>query len=377
MPTWEHRLEALVQAVSTVGADLSLPAILQRLVEAACELTDATFGALGVLDEDAEQLSEFVAVGVDDATRHAIGDLPSGRGVLGVLISDPRPLRLDRLEKHSASVGFPPGHPPMTTFLGVPVCVRGKVFGNLYLTEKRSGAVFDEVDEALVERLAAAAGIAIENARLHARVRELALLSDRERIARDLHDKVIQRLFATGLALEGISRLARRPEVAAGIERAVSDLDDTIREIRTTIFDLGQCRVPSDITDALSALVEEFSATLGFRPALEADLQGASIPASLAEHLLGSAREALANVARHARATAVSMQVRMDDGELTLEVSDDGQGLPERHPERARLNGHGLRNLAARADALGGTFRIRSPESGGTVLTWTVPVPKG
>lgn len=373
----ERRLEALVRAVSTVGADLSLPAILQRLVEAACELADATYGALGVLDDDGEGLSEFVTVGVDEATRRAIGELPSGRGVLGVLISDPRPLRLDRLDDHPASVGFPSGHPTMTTFLGVPVCVRGKVFGNLYLTDKRSGTAFDETDELLVERLAAAAGIAIENARLHARVRELALLSDRERIARDLHDKVIQRLFATGLALEGISRLAQRPEVAAGLERAVSDLDETIREIRTTIFDLGQCRVPSDIVDALEALVDELSVTLGFRPSLEVDLQGASVPASLADHLLGSAREALANVARHAQATAVTVSARMEQGELTLEVTDDGRGLPERHPDRPRPSGHGLRNLAARAEALGGTFHIRSPGSGGTVLTWTVPVPKG
>jgi signal transduction histidine kinase len=377
VPSWEQRLEALVAAVSTVGADLSLPAILQRLIEAACELVDATYGAMGVLDEDGEELSEFLAVGVDDDTRRTIGELPRGRGVLGVLITDPRPIRLARLADHPASVGFPPRHPAMTSFLGVPVSVRGKVFGNLYLTDKRSGEPFDEADELLVARLATAAGIAIENARLHARVRELAILSDRERIARDLHDKVIQRLFATGLALEGISRLASRPEVAAGLERAVNDLDETIREIRTTIFDLGQSRVPSDVTQALSELIDELSPTLGFRPSLSVDLAGATLPASLVDHLLGSAREALTNVARHACAASAQVTVVLDHDELTLEVTDDGKGLPARRSDAGRTSGHGLRNLGARAEALGGTFRARSSDGGGTTLTWSVPLPKG
>src|SRR5262245_3469162 len=201
--------------------------MLLRIVESSVELVDARFGALGVLDETHTRLAQFITVGIDAARRQAIGDLPEGHGILGLLILDARPLRLPDLRRHPDSYGFPPNHPPMTTFLGVPIRVRDEVFGNLYLTDKRSGGEFTSADEELVVGLAAAAGVAIENARLHARVHELALVQDRERIARDLHDTVIQRLFATGMSLQGTARLVRTDPDAAveRIEGAVDDLD--------------------------------------------------------------------------------------------------------------------------------------------------------
>ena len=216
-------LRQLLDAVQSVASDLDLPSMLRRITQSAVDLVDARYGALGVLDESKRRLGQFITIGIDDEGRHAIGHLPTGHGILGLLISDAKPLRLPDLSEHPASSGFPPNHPPMTSFLGVPIRVRDEVFGNLYLTDKVSGEVFTDIDEELVVGLAGAAGVAIENARLSERVRTLALTEDRERIARDLHDTVIQRLFATGhvAAEHGTARAHRhqrgdRPDRAGG-----------------------------------------------------------------------------------------------------------------------------------------------------------------
>ncbi|MBV9098351.1 MAG: GAF domain-containing protein, partial [Frankiaceae bacterium] len=162
------RLQALFQAVVSIGSHLELPAVLHSIAATAAELADAHYAALGVLDPaDPERLSQFVTVGINDELRADIGDLPHGRGVLGVLIREPRPIRLADLAGHPASYGFPPGHPPMRTFLGVPIAIRGEAFGNLYLTEKRGGGEFTEADEQAVVALASAAGLAVQNARLY------------------------------------------------------------------------------------------------------------------------------------------------------------------------------------------------------------------
>src|SRR5688572_19292097 len=239
-----RQLRRLLDAVLVVGSGLDLAAALQRIIEAAAELVHARYGALGVLDETGNALSEFITVGVSESQRAAIGPLPKGHGILGLLIADPKPLRLPDLGEHPDSFGFPPNHPPMTSFLGVPIRVRDQVFGNLYLCDKADGDVFSDIDEEMTVALAAAAGVAIENARLHARVADVALFEDRERIARELHDNVIQRLFATGLALQGTIRLAGNPEVEARLHRAIDDLDDTIRELRSAIFELNIARQP-------------------------------------------------------------------------------------------------------------------------------------
>jgi GAF domain-containing protein len=173
-------------------------------------------------------------------TREAIGHLPEGHGILGLLIIDPRPLRLPDLNEHPDRFGFPPNHPPMTSFLGVPIVVRGEVFGNLYLCDKVGGDVFTDVDQELAVGLASAAGIAIENARLHARVADFATLEDRERIARDLHDTVIQRMFAIGLGLQSTLRLVSDVDVRTRLLSAVDDLDTTVRDVRAAIFGLNR-----------------------------------------------------------------------------------------------------------------------------------------
>jgi signal transduction histidine kinase len=167
-----ERLRSLLDAVIAIAGDLDLQVVLHRIAEVAATLVDAEYAALGVISEDGRSLAQFLVVGVDDELVARIGSLPAGHGVLGKLISDPRPLRLDNLADHAESFGFPANHPPMRTFLGVPIRVRESVYGNLYLTEKRGGGTFDEADEAIVLGLAAAAGVAIQNARLYTETRQ-------------------------------------------------------------------------------------------------------------------------------------------------------------------------------------------------------------
>lgn len=347
--------------------------MLQRITQAAVDLVDARYGALGVLDPTGTRLSEFITVGLDDEQRRRIGELPEGHGILGHLIVDAVPLRLPDLTEHPNSFGFPPGHPPMRSFLGVPIRVRDTVFGNLYLTDKTTAEVFTDVDEELVVGLAGAAGIAIENARLSERVRELALAEDRERIARDLHDSVIQRLFATGMSLQTTNRLvvADPPMAQERIERAVDDLDVTIREIRTAIFGLEQRRTSSTgLRAALLAIARESAGAIGAEPRLTlAGPMDTLVPAPIADAVLAVVREALSNVARHAAAGTVEVEVAVDR-DVAVRIHDDGVGLA---PDRS--DGNGLRNLRERAVRLGGAATITSGASGGTTVEWCVPLP--
>ena len=367
-----RQLRRLLDAVLTVAGDLSLPDVLRRIAESARELVDARYCALGVLDPSRTFLSEFITVGLSDDERAAIGELPKGHGILGLLILDPKPIRLPDLNEHPDSFGFPPNHPPMTTFLGVPLFVRGEVFGNLYLTDKVGGDPFSDLDEDLAMALAGAAAVAIENARLHERSNEMTLLEDRERIAHDLHDTVIQRLFATGLALQGAARLVENPEARTRIDQAVDDLDTTVRQVRSAIFELDTRRVPGrslrrDILD----LVTDSARAIGFEPVVRFDGPiDAAVDDTVAEQLLAALREMLANVARHAHAETASVEVAVGDG-LTARVIDDGRG----GAVGPTAVGHGIRNLVQRAQACGGEFTIGPrPDGPGTVACWAVPV---
>jgi len=535
-------MSALLDAVVAVSADLELAEVLTRIVSSACNLVDAKYGALGVLAADGERLVEFVTHGVTPAERERIGDPPSGHGVLGLLIREPRPRRLEDIAGHPDSYGFPPGHPPMHSFLGTPVRIRDEVFGNLYMAEKQGAPHFTADDEDMLVALAAAAGVAIENARLYdrsqhqrrwseaisemtqvlleggeeqsaltlmaARARDLAsarlavvalydgdgdlivraihgrsghtqgtpldagvgvalvgghwgevvasrepllllsqpgeqpaedgaaelrdlgrieahgptallpivvgednvgllavawgsdvdggvsdvvaplagfaqqsglalvaaraqlnrartvLLEDRDRIARDMHDHVIQRLFATGLSLQAASRLAQQSAVRARLEDAVDDLDDAIKDIRRTIFELQHSRAVGGLRDEIEDVVRSSEGSLGFVPNLELGPL-AALPSELEADVVAVVREALANVARHARATQVRVHVSSTD-ELRVEVADDGVGVA---PSSARS---GLMNLDERARSHGGSLAVRPGEPQGTVLTWKV-----
>lgn len=362
-------LRQLLDAVITVGSNLDLGSVLRHIVESAVSLVDARYGALGVLDESGTRLSQFITVGMDDETYRAIGTLPEGHGILGLLIVDPKPIRLPDLHEHPDSFGFPPNHPPMNSFLGVPVRIRDQVFGNLYLTDKTTGEVFTDIDEELVVALAAAAGVAIENARLHVKVQEIALVEDRERIARDLHDTVIQRLFATGLRLQAAARLSERPEVIERVVQAVDELDLTVKYIRTAIFGLeGSLRADGGLRQRVLAKTNEAAAPLGFDPQVLFDGPVDTVADDLATELLAVLGEALTNVARHAQARRVDVEV-VTGKDIVLRVTDDGRGLPQ----ELRAEGRGMGNMDARASRLGGTFVARPGPASGTVVEWRVP----
>jgi signal transduction histidine kinase len=527
-----ERLRALLDAVVAIGADLELRPTLERIVVSACQLAGARYGALGVIGAD-RTLVEFITHGLSLEEHRAIGDLPTGRGVLGLLIDEPKPVRMPDITQHPRSYGFPEHHPPMHSFLGVPVRIRDHVYGNLYLAEKRDGAQFTDDDEQIVTALAAAAGVAIDNARLYTvaqrrqqwlsaaaeitellvgrvrrtealeliarRAREVAaaelvlvlvhddeaglltvevadsgrdelgrltgavlpagqtlfddalaerrqvvveslakaaswpvpvpdrpatvvplassdafhgllvmvgaatggdqredltmlsafagqaalaferalaqeerelfvILEDRERIARDLHDVVIQRLFATGMQLQTAARLAGRPEVSDRVNAAVDDLDATIRDIRSAIFEL-RTPMSSELRSEVRELVAAAADQLGYRPAME--LVGpldSAIPQGYRADLLAVLREALSNVVRHAGATAVQVIVKAQAGVVTVSVSDNGCGVP------ADANRSGLDNLSARAARAGGTFDVRPNTPQGTIVEWRVPL---
>ncbi|MDX6347745.1 MAG: hypothetical protein QOF84_2535 [Streptomyces sp.] len=538
------RVHSLLEAVLSVGRELDLAQVLQRIVEAAVVLVDAEYGALGVIDEEqAQRLSQFLPVGMAEEQIKAIGPLPSGHGILGELIRHPEPLRLEEIAEHSASYGFPANHPPMHSFLGVPIRVRDQVFGNIYLTEKRGSKEFDGEDESVLSTLAVAAGVAIENARLyeesqlrrrwleanaaitssllsgvdgtrvlelivdHARgilaadlgvlavpvdgsddlqvalatgidaeshrglvlpregsfvgaamlasetitsaevakdpratagpprwqglgpavavpmvtgggvrgvlllarlegaaaftqaeaapllgfagqaavameladrrrdAEQIALYEDRDRIARDLHDLAIQRLFATGMTLQSAVRFVQHPEASERLLRAVDDLDETIKIIRSTIFGLRSHEngpAVQGLRVRTVRVIEGAVPTLGFTPSLRMEgLIDTDVPGSVREHVVAVLGEALANVARHARAGAADVSLVVRSGELTLTVADSGVGIRDGGVRS------GLRNLAERAEQLGGELTLDAPSGGGTRLVWRVPLPAG
>ncbi|HYA00197.1 MAG TPA: GAF domain-containing protein [Candidatus Binatia bacterium] len=367
-------ISRLLDAVVALSAERSLASVLQKIVETAAELSGARYGALGVIGPGASGLEkglvEFITTGMDEARRHAIGHLPEGRGILGLLVTDPRPRRIADLTKHAAAYGFPRHHPPMRSFLGVPVRVRDQVFGNLYLTEKQGAAEFSEADEEVVVALAGAAGVAIENARLHERLDQLAVSEERERIARDLHDTVIQRLFATGMGLQGLVGRLDDSDVRDRVQQAVDELDETIREIRGTIFHLEARDDSGGLRARILDMVSEAAEGLGFEPRVRFDGPvDAAVSKGIAEELLKTLREALSNIARHAQATAVEVLVAIGSGGVTLRISDNGVGLRG----DGHHGGHGLDNMKARAEALRGSFSLSRRPQGGLVVTWKVP----
>ena len=285
-------------------------------------------------------------------------------------MANPEPLRLSQLSAHEESFGFPPGHPPMTSFLGVPIKVRDEVFGNLYLTDKVGWNEFTREDEALVTSLAIAAGIAIENTRLHRLVQEHAISDDRDRVARDLHDTVIQTLYGAGLSLQGIAGAAQATDVADQVSAVATTIDDAIIQLRSTIYELGLTGGELGIRARIISLFRELTVVAGFE--VHSSFCGpvdSAISEVIAEQLLATVREAVTNVGRHAQATQANVRLSAASEECLLQVTDNGRGLGLR--ERTD-GGLGLNNMRRRAEKLHGSFEVRS-QCGGTVLTWRVP----
>jgi signal transduction histidine kinase len=362
------KLRRVLEAALLLEADLDLPILLRHIVDEARSMTNARYGALGVLTEDGLSLSDFITVGLEVDEEERIGSRPTGLGVLGLLISDPKPIRLAQLRSDPVSYGFPPNHPPMTSFLRVPITVRDAVYGNLYLTDKIGRSEFSSDDEALIGALAIAAGIAIENAR----VQEVAIYEERDRLARDLHDTVIQRLFAIGLSLQSLAGNPSASGISDRLQGAIADVDNTIRQVRTSIFELASEGIGRGIRANVLSLLQELRPVLDFD--VHASFEGpvdAAIPDLISEHLLVVIREAITNIGRHANATQASLIMSVDDGQCRLQVIDNGFGISE---SPSRVEGLGLGNLRRRAEKLYGQFEIGCPDTGGTVLSWQVPL---
>jgi len=372
------RERMLIEAGLALASEIDLDALLQRIVELATEITGARYGALGVLDPD-RRIARFITVGVTDEERAAIGDPPTGHGILGVLVDHAMPIRLSDLTQDPRSYGFPPNHPPMRSFLGVPVSSRGRVYGNLYLTEKRGAAAFDEDDQASIEVLAAQAGVAIENAQLVAdmavaerELRRLEVLEDRERIAKELHDGVIQALFAVGMGLQGVAAASREDDLTRRVENAVDDIDRTIRDLRNYIFGLRPgILADRQLDEAIRDLCAEFEERAGVVTVVDVDPNVAARLASVANDVVQLIRESLANVGRHAQAVTCRVELRAGaDGGAALVIDDDGAGFDPADPS----TGMGLANLRARTESMGGELEIASVPGEGSTITARLPL---
>jgi signal transduction histidine kinase len=372
----DQQLITLCDAALSIASDLSLSDTLKRIVVSAAELVGARYAALGVPDESGGFLAEFVTTGLTEEQVARIGHRPRGHGLLGVILHEGKSLRLRNLNLHPRSVGFPPNHPPMTSFLGVPVAFKGERVGDLYLANKRGAEEFTAKDQRLVELLAAHAGIAIENARLYTRVQRLSVVEERQRIGMDLHDGVIQSIYAVGLTLEYVQAQLEDGELTGASERlrgAVEGLNAAIRDIRSYILDLRPRRFDGeDLVVGLERLLAEFKAntlmTVSFHADPEAD-QRLGPEARLA--LFHIAQEALSNAARHSRASQVEVRLDGSGRGVTLSLRDNGRGFNVAHAER-RV-GHGLMNMRDRATALGGELAIERLRSGGTEVRVTLP----
>lgn len=362
-----RRLEALDAATVAISQELSLDRVLQLIVDSVRPLVAARYAALGIPGEQGS-MERFITSGISDEQRRAIGHPPRGRGLLGVIVREGRAVRLPDVGRDRRSVGFPDNHPPMTSFLGVPVRVEGRPVGNLYLTDKEDALEFSQDDLRLVEAFARHAGLAIHNAQMHEELRQLAILQERERIAQDLHDGSIQSLYAVSLSLEDIEDLMRSdPSGAADrIDHAIDSIHSTIQGIREFIMGLDpEARSAVDLLAGLTQLADEFERSTLIEVELTSD-PDVSIGPEEALQLVQLTREAMSNVARHAEASKVNVSVEDRREMLRLSIIDDGRGFD---PGAARVPGHhGLTNMNARAEALGGTLDIDSDDSGTRVI---------
>ena len=362
------RLRDLVEGAAAVAGQTDLQAILATTVEIAMDLTGAPHGALGVVGEHGG-LVDFVHAGLDPNETEAIGGPPQGRGVLGVISREGKTVRLGHIAEHPDSVGMPSHHPAMGPFLGVPVRAGPNLFGNLYLTDKEGG--FTEEDEALVEALAMIAGTAIRTVRLQQRLQSLAVAEDRERIARDLHDAIIQNLFAVGLSLQGQALKVVDPEVRRALEQDVESLDQTITSLRGFIFDLG---TPGSDERTLRSEIRELVTRLAGPHDTEVQVTYTgtldTLPRRVIEDAIQLIRESLSNSLRHSEASRVTIELHGGDDRLALLISDNGIGFDP----AAVAWGLGLTNLRERATRAGGQISIDSEAETGTTVRAALPL---
>jgi signal transduction histidine kinase len=371
-------LAAVDEAARAIAGVGDLEDVLQLIVDRVRDLVNASYAALGIAAPDG-RMERFITSGIDPHQRHAIGPLPEGRGLLGLIIREARSYRIPSIADHRDSYGFPPSHPPMTSFLGVPIRANAASIGNFYLTDKVGATEFSAADQRIVELFARHAWIAIDNARLHGQAGRLAVTEERDRIGRDLHDGIIQSLYAVGLSLEDVLEMMTESpgEAAQRVDAAIESINLSIRDIRNFIYGLQpEAGDGSHVVAGLAALAEELRH--GGLVDVDADLDPAADPGLTAEagtEVLHLVREALSNAARHARARRIALTLRTALEGTILEIADDGVGF-----DAARDHGashHGLANMQARAEAIGGNLEIRSEPGSGTRVILTLPPADG
>jgi signal transduction histidine kinase len=366
----KSRIDALSDAVAALTAELSLDRVLRRIAEIAAHLVGARYAALGVPDGTGG-LAQFLTYGISEAHIAQMDHLPIGRGVLGALLTDTDPIRLDDLSKHPGAVGFPEHHPPMRSFLGVPIISKGVHLGNLYLCDRLDGKPFTAEDEQLVTMLAGHAAIAIENARLSESLRRLAIIEERDRIAMELHDGIIQQIYAIGIKLD-IARIAgdASPELSAQLLTATADLNRVIEDLRRYIRDLHlSVNYTVSLQEQFRDLADNFRQVCTARLVMDIAPTFRGLTEGIVHALVQVGRELLSNIARHAGATEVYLTLEEDGRGVVLETSDNGCGFDPQSVQR----GHGLDNMAARAASMGGVFRVTSQAGRGATFTVVLP----
>jgi signal transduction histidine kinase len=367
-------LKAVDEAARAIAGLLDVEEALQLIVERVRALVGARYAALGIVGPD-DQIQRFITSGMTQHERAAIGPLPRGRGLLGLIMRKARSYRIPNIAGHPDSSGFPPNHPPMTSFLGVPVTSQGRSVGNFYLTDKAGATEFTADDQRLVELFALHAGIAIDNARLHQQAADYAIVQERDRIGRDLHDGIIQSLYAVSLSLEDLPEmmLASPDEAEGRVDAAIDSLQASIRELRNFIYGLRpETFDGADVPAGLVALAEQFRYNTLVEIEIDVDPRAAEdLPEEHGIELLQLVREALSNAARHARARHLELSFRREADGPTLVIADDGVGFdPSGHVAAGH---HGLANMTDRAEAIAATMRVESAPGTGTRIIVALP----
>jgi len=362
-------VQALSDAIGGIAGILTVEDVLELIVDRVRGLVGAKYAALGILAEDRLRIERFITSGISPEQRRLLGDPPQGHGLLGLIIKEGRSLRITDISAHPESYGFPPNHPPMTTLLGVPVRLKNRIIGNLYLTDKIDAQEFSDDDQRLVELFAAHAGVAIENARLHEAVQYLAVVDERERIGKDLHDGIIQSLYAISLSLEDVPELMADDanEAAGRVDRAIDNLNAAIADLRQFVVGLRPEHVDrTDFIGLLAMLADQVRRDGVIAVDLDLPAERVDLPAHTRGEVLQIAREALSNTARHAGASTARVSLRREDHALRLVLSDDGSGFDR--SVAAPVGHHGLANMRDRAEALGGSLDLESDETGTTII---------
>lgn len=370
--TARHRalqLEALHEAALDMASDLDLGTVLQRVVDSCRRIAGTHYGALAVLGPGGV-IDGFFTSGIDRAARAALGPPPVGHGLIGVVLADGEVLRVDNIQADPRSSGFPPGHPPMRTLLATPLRWQSRTIGSLYLTDREDGQPFSADDEAVLLRFAANAAAAIANARLYDQVQRLAVVEERERIAMDLHDGVIQSLYGASLTLDSIATKMDGSREGEALNGLVDRIQGVIGDIRHYIFDLRRAHAAEQpLSGTLRRLLADTGAP-GFTKVLDIPEQLGPVPEAAASHLWHVAHEALANAVRHSGGSRVTLGAREEGGAIVVWVEDDGQGF---EPEAARA-GHGVDHMRRRMEALGGELSVGPGQHSGTRVTARLPI---